>query len=136
MESKKTDKKTESPAKLLAAIRVRGILGVRKPVEDTMRMLRLYKKNHCVIMEDNPSNKGMLIKVKDFVTFGEINPETLKLLAQKRKKEAYSSSAFKVFRLNPPKKGFGRKGIKHSFVQKGALGNRGEKINDLIQRMI
>ncbi len=40
------------------------------------------------------------------------------------------------FRLAPPKKGFERLGIKKSFNKGGALGYRGEKINDLIKRMI
>jgi large subunit ribosomal protein L30 len=39
-----------------------------------------------------------------------------------------------VFRLNPPSKGF--EGIKRSFVNKGALGHRGEQINDLLNRMM
>jgi len=41
-----------------------------------------------------------------------------------------------VFRLRPPRKGFERKGIKKTFALGGALGNRGEKINELILRMI
>ena len=40
------------------------------------------------------------------------------------------------FRLNPPRKGFGRKGIKVDFKIGGALGERKEKINDLIKRMM
>jgi len=39
-----------------------------------------------------------------------------------------------VFRLHPPIKGF--KGIKRHYQVGGALGNRGEAINDLIRRMI
>ena len=42
----------------------------------------------------------------------------------------------KNFRLNSPRKGYGRKGIKVSFNEGGALGYRGNKINDLIKRMI
>ena len=42
----------------------------------------------------------------------------------------------KVFRLNPPIKGFERKGIKKPFTSGGVLGYRGVKINDLISRMI
>ena len=42
----------------------------------------------------------------------------------------------KYFRLNPPRKGFGRKGIKHPYQSGGALGYRGEAINDLIKRMV
>lgn len=41
-----------------------------------------------------------------------------------------------VFRLNPPKKGFEREGIKKPFTVGGALGDRKDKINDLIMRMI
>lgn len=39
-----------------------------------------------------------------------------------------------VFRLHPPIKGY--EGNKHAFVVGGALGNRGDKINDLVKRMI
>ncbi|MCH8329067.1 MAG: 50S ribosomal protein L30, partial [Nanoarchaeota archaeon] len=42
----------------------------------------------------------------------------------------------KIFRLNSPKKGYGRKGVKISFTKGGALGYRGDKIKDLILRMI
>lgn len=41
-----------------------------------------------------------------------------------------------VFRLNPPLKGFERAGIKKPFKTGGALGYRGEKINELIERML
>ncbi|HIH21258.1 MAG: 50S ribosomal protein L30 [Candidatus Diapherotrites archaeon] len=41
-----------------------------------------------------------------------------------------------VFRLSPPKKGFERQGIKKPFKLGGALGDRGEKINELIERMV
>jgi len=39
------------------------------------------------------------------------------------------------FRLRPPTKGF-RKSIKKAFAADGELGYRGEKINDLVKRMI
>ena len=38
-----------------------------------------------------------------------------------------------LFRLHPPRKGY--EGIKRSFKEGGALGYRGEKINQLIRRM-
>ncbi len=40
------------------------------------------------------------------------------------------------FKLQPPKKGFERKGIKVPFSQGGVLGYRKEKINELLMRMI
>jgi large subunit ribosomal protein L30 len=40
----------------------------------------------------------------------------------------------RVFRLHPPRKGY--EGVKRSFTVGGALGDRGEAINILIQRMM
>ncbi len=68
----------------IAIIRVRGSANIRKQVADTFTMLRLYKKNNCVIIPNNPSYLGMLEKVKDFVTWGEIDKETCKELLLKR----------------------------------------------------
>ena len=142
-------------AKQLAAIRVRGITEIRIKIEDTLRMLRLYRKNYCVVVPNNPVYLGMLKKVKDYITWGEINDETFENLIEKRgeifngmerdSNEKISYNDFFVFkdkkikryfRLSPPVKGFGRKGIKHSFQQGGALGYRGDKINDLLKRMV
>ncbi len=40
------------------------------------------------------------------------------------------------FRLRPPRGGFERGGIKKHFKEGGALGYRGEKINELIEKML
>ena len=40
------------------------------------------------------------------------------------------------FRLNPPIKGFERKGTKKQFAMGGSLGYRKEKINELVLRML
>lgn len=123
----------------IAIIRIRGITGIKKPVKDTLEMLRLYKKNFCVIVPDTQAYRGMINKVKDFVTWGELNDETLKKLenVKEKTKDKEGKEVFKKFyRLNPPIKGYGRKGIKVGFSAGGALGNRKEKINDLIERML
>lgn len=112
----------------IAVVRVRGLVHVRHDVKFALRTLGLLKKNHCVVVEDSPSVKGTIEKVKHFVTWGPVNAETLAAL-EKRGGE-------KVFALNPPRKGYGRKGIKIQFKVGGALGNRSEKINDLIMRMV
>ncbi|MEI8364022.1 MAG: 50S ribosomal protein L30 [archaeon] len=41
-----------------------------------------------------------------------------------------------VFRLRPPRKGYERKGVKNPFSIGGALGNRQEKISELVKKMI
>lgn len=70
--------------RLMAVIRIRGRVGVRREAKDTLKMLRLHRKHHAVIIDDRPSYKGMLKKVADYVTWGEITPETLALLLRKR----------------------------------------------------
>ena len=144
----------QAKSKNIAVILVRGLARIRKPIKDTILMLKLKKKHQCVIVEDTPMNKGMLVKVKDYIAWGPINEETYKLLIQKRgkayegrltdRKEKYHYKTLSFsgkhylpyFRLNPPKKGFGIKGIKVAYNASGSLGNRGEKINDLIKRMV
>jgi len=116
-------------SELVAAVRVRGITGVRYDIKKTMECLNLHRKNYCVILEKKPSVIGMLKKVKDFVTWGEISHETAELLKKR-------DEGKKFYRLNPPRKGFGRKGIKRSFAVGGALGYRGDKINNLLERMV
>ncbi|MBI2140060.1 uL30 family ribosomal protein [Candidatus Woesearchaeota archaeon] len=81
----------------LAAIRIRGEIGVRSTIDDTMRLLLLKKKNTCRILEDTPSNRGMLNKAKDFITFGEIDENTLAELINKR---SLAQSAGKKFQKN------------------------------------
>ena len=139
----------------IAVVRVRGNVNLNRKVKDTFSLLRLYRKNFCIVVKDNPSYKGMINKVKDYVTYGEINDETYKELVSKRgeeykgrEKDRKSKIDYKkfilvdgkklkpFFRLSPPRKGFGRKGIKVSFKAHGALGNRADKINELIKRMI
>lgn len=141
--------------KQLAAIRIRGFSGVKKKVEDTLKMLRLYKKNYCCVLPNTPVYSGMLKKAKDYITWGELDDETFMVLVDRRgeefngretdlKKKINYNDFFvvnnkkikKYFRLNAPKKGFGRKGIKYPYQSGGALGYRAEAINDLIKRMV
>jgi len=70
--------------KRLAVIRIRGTVGVRKDIEYTLRLLRLVRKFHAVVIDDRPDYLGMLQKVKDYVTWGEIDAETLAELLRKR----------------------------------------------------
>ena len=150
------NEKSESKnTKQLAAIRIRGLTQIKTKIEDTLQMLRLYKNNYCSVLPNNPVYAGMLSRAKDYVTWGEIDDETFKLLVEKRgqqfngretdaKKKIKYNDFFvfnnkklkKYFRLNAPRKGLGRKGVKHSYKEGGALGYRGSAINELIKRMI
>jgi large subunit ribosomal protein L30 len=151
-----------------AIIRVRGTVNVKPNIKKTMKLLRLNRTNHCVLVEENPVSKGMLQIIKDYTTWGEINKETLAKLISSRGmlvgdkpitdeylktatsygsieklSEALLDNKVKykdipdvkpLFRLNPPKKGY--RTVKRSFVNRGSLGYRKEKINALIERML
>ncbi len=71
---------------MYAVIRLRGSVKVRREILDTLKMLRLHRVNHCVLVPETKDFKGMLAKVKDYVTYGEINKETLVELLKKRGK--------------------------------------------------
>ena len=74
--------------KQIAIIRVRGDLKKSQEVRDTLQMLKLFKKNSCVVVKNTDGYVGMLKKVKDVVTWGEIDKETFNLLLMKRGKLA------------------------------------------------
>jgi len=119
---------------MIAVIRIRGTGRITTSVVDTMKILGLSKTHSCALLENNPVTLGMLRKVKDYVTWGEIKPDVLKLLKEKRGNKADKES--KLFKLAPPRGGSTKRGIIGGFRQGGELGNRGEKINELIERMI
>jgi large subunit ribosomal protein L30 len=129
MQKLKKIKRLPKMSEMIAAVRVRGITGVRYDVQETMKFLNLHRKNFCVVLEKTSSVIGMLNKAKDYLTWGEVNQETIDMLKKR-------DEGKKFFRLNSPRKGFGRKGIKKPFGIGGALGNRGEKMNDLVRRML
>jgi large subunit ribosomal protein L30 len=119
---------------MIAIIRIKGEVGLRKEIKETLDRLRLGRKYACVVIENpEPSQLGMLKKVKDFVAFGEIDEDTYKELVEKRGKKV-EGKLKPFFRLHPPRKGIESK--KHFGVGKGVLGDNGKKINDLIRRML
>ncbi len=70
----------------VAVIQVRGAIGMNRKVKDTLKFLKLYKKNGCVIVEPSDVIKGMLMKIKDYVTWGEVSEDVVKELLLKRGK--------------------------------------------------
>ncbi len=152
----------------IAVIRLRSGIRAKGEVRDTLRMLRLHHINHMVVVDDTPSYMGMIQKVKDYVTWGEIDAETLAKVIRKRGRlignrpvtddyvqeklgmsiEEFAESVINgekslkdvpsmkpVFRLHPPRGGL-KGSKKRSFKEGGALGYRGNSINDLIKRML
>lgn len=66
------------------AIRIRGTVNMRGSVEDTLTMLRLHRPNAATIIPMDASYRGMILKVKDWIAFGEVDAETATELLAKR----------------------------------------------------
>lgn len=146
---------------MITAVRVKGGFKINQKFKKILEMLRINKKHHCALLEDNKINKGMIKKVRHLITWGEIEEEVLKKLIKKRgrhpgnKRLEYSDKKLEkivkellkgkksladynikpVFRLSPPKKGW-RRGTTKLEYPRGALGPRGKDINNLLIRMI
>lgn len=139
----------------IAVVRVRGIRKLHPKMKHVLELLRLYKPNHCVLVDDTPAIRGMLRIVKDYITFGAVNEKTVfrllykrgecggKRLRELKKKEEIQASAKKlltaaskevdpVFRLRPPRKGY--KNTKLPYPR-GALGLRPE-LDSLLSQMV
>jgi large subunit ribosomal protein L30 len=69
---------------MFAVIRIKGRVETRKKIEDTLQMLRLKHINNCTLVPETEDYRGMLNKAKDFITWGEINKETLVKMLEKR----------------------------------------------------
>jgi large subunit ribosomal protein L30 len=150
----------------IAVVRVRGTVKVRKDIQDTLSMLNLSKPHQTVILDDRPVYLGMLNKAKDYITYGEIEPDVMETLllkwgrveGNKRVTEAYvkekTGQTVKQFIKTVMnfekdlddleiKKVFrlhpprkGYRDIKRAFTQGGDVGYRGTEINTLLRRMI
>jgi large subunit ribosomal protein L30 len=140
---------------MYAVIRVRGNVNVSPKISKTLELLSLKRVNNMSIWPETKQALKMIKVAENHATFGIINDEVLakvvttrgkaleeKVDLAKAAKEIISGKTVKeaklinCFRMNPPKKGYARKGIKKSFTIGGALGNRKEKINDIIERML
>jgi len=70
---------------LLVIIRLRGRVDVPPDIEKTLELLRLYKKFHASLYPDSlPGIVGMLNRAAMWVTWGEIDYETLVELLRRR----------------------------------------------------
>ena len=139
---------------MFAVVRIKGSVNASEDVKDTLSMLNLKSQNHCVVVPETEQYLGMLRKAKDRITWGKVNEKTLSKLLQKRGKiskeklkemkiknfDELSDALIKnqimlklIFKLNPPIRGFKSTRLHYP---KGDLGSRGEKINELLERMI
>ncbi|MCX8205606.1 MAG: 50S ribosomal protein L30 [Candidatus Micrarchaeota archaeon] len=150
---------------LYAVVRVRGKTGIKPDIRQAMGYLNLSRANHCVVMPATGPLRGTLQLCKDYVTWGELDSETLSSLIMKRGRLLGNKRITEEYLQSKGHKGFsalaaavlegkaslqeaglkkvfrlnppkgGYKIVKRPFP-KGALGYRGDKINALLRRMI
>ena len=69
---------------MYAVIMLRGSVNIKPDIKNTLNMLRLNRVNHCVFLDENPHNEGMIRKVKDYVAWGTVNKESLEMILRTR----------------------------------------------------
>ena len=69
---------------MFAVIRLRGTVVVHRKIKETLKLLRLHRRYHCVVVPDTPCYRGMLQVGKECVAYGEIDAETLAMLLRHR----------------------------------------------------
>ncbi len=138
---------------MILAIRISGMVDIPKKTEDTLFRMRLRRKYSAVLLEDTPENRKLLLRVRNFVAYGNISEDMLMRLVELRaesldkkkinakdiisgmeKKKLEELGVKPFFRLHPPRGGIDSK--KHAGVDKGVLGDNKDKINQLLARML
>ncbi len=75
----------ESPSKNpILAVRLRGTASDDPDVQRTMESLKLERTFQARLLDNTPSNLGMLRSAKVLVAWGEINPDILGRVLEKR----------------------------------------------------
>lgn len=146
---------------MIAIIRIKGLTGLNSEIAETLKRLRLRKKYSCVVLNETPENLGMIKKVKDYIAYGQISEEVFEKLVETRGQLLNKDNGQKInpkdvvkgikegkkyqelnlkpyFRLHPARGGIDtkRQFNERKDAKKGVLGNHGEKINELIERML
>jgi large subunit ribosomal protein L30 len=70
--------------KCFAVVKVRGTIRAQREARETLELLRLARTNHAVLVDNRPSYVGMLYRVQNYVTWGEVSKETVALLLKER----------------------------------------------------
>ena len=77
-------KEKTAERKCFAVVKVRGTVSAQREARETLDLLRLARTNHAVLLDNRPSFMGMLYRVQNYVTWGEVSKETVALMLQKR----------------------------------------------------
>jgi large subunit ribosomal protein L30 len=71
-----------------ALVQLRGEVNQSQAVRDTLNMLNLHKVNHCVLVPETPTYRGMITKANDWVAHGTPTQEAVETVLRKRAEAA------------------------------------------------
>lgn len=70
--------------KCLVVVKVRGTVRAQREARETLDFLHLTHTNHAVLIDSRPSFIGMLLRVQNYVTWGEPSKEIVAMMLTKR----------------------------------------------------
>jgi len=76
-----------------ALVQLRGEVNQSQAVRDTLNMLNLHKVNHCVLVPETPTYRGMITKANDWVAHGTPTQEAVETVLRKRAEAAEGDAA-------------------------------------------
>jgi large subunit ribosomal protein L30 len=74
-----------------AVVQLRGEVNMNYDVKDTLSMLNLHRVNHCALVPEHETFRGMVTKVNDYVAYGEPSGEVVETLIRTRAEPAEGS---------------------------------------------
>ncbi|MFC6875250.1 50S ribosomal protein L30 [Halobellus marinus] len=67
-----------------AIVQIRGEVNMSGAVRDTLKMLNIHRVNHCALVPETETYRGMITKVNDYVAHGKPSVETVETLLATR----------------------------------------------------
>ncbi|NHN41247.1 50S ribosomal protein L30 [Halorubellus sp. JP-L1] len=67
-----------------AVVQLRGEVDMAGDIKDTLEMLNVHEVNHCALVPETESYRGMLTKVNDYVAMGEPSADVLATILSTR----------------------------------------------------
>jgi len=67
-----------------AVVQLRGEVNMSSAVQDTLSMLNIHRVNHCALVPETETYRGMITKVNDFVAHGEPSVDVVETLLRHR----------------------------------------------------
>lgn len=138
---------------MILVIRIAGLVNIPQDHTEALHRMRLRRKYAAVLMNSTEPNLALLQKVRNLVSFGEIDKKTLiellnaraKMVDEKKLDTEKIATALEsgksleelgvkpFFRLHPPIGGIESK--VHAGKRKGVLGEN-KKIDELVRKML